>query len=279
MVEVLLVHRPRLDDWSLPKGKLSRREHPLVAAAREVHEETAIRPSLGARLPTVSYPVRVDGFLVEKVVDYWSMTVAADEGFATAAAAGSEVDGIAWLAVEQARQRLTYPRDHSVLEAFARVGPLPTPILFVRHASADPAGWHGDDVDRPLDHAGRARAEELAVLLDCFTPGRLVSASPLRCRQTLEPLAVKARLRIEVDGTFDESARPDVAARRLRALAAEQGERTARLATVVCSQGALMPPALAALGNGSAGSFATAKGDGWVVSFRDGGVEALDELR
>src|SRR5258708_3255491 len=53
--EVALVHRPRFDDWSLPKGKLKRGEHPLAAAVREVREETGADALVGARLPTVSY--------------------------------------------------------------------------------------------------------------------------------------------------------------------------------------------------------------------------------
>src|SRR5215831_18611299 len=81
-VELALVHRPRYDDWSLPKGKRKRGEHLVVTAHREVWEETGIRPRLGRRLPTVSYRVPVPGGgESDKTVDYWSMACDHDDGF------------------------------------------------------------------------------------------------------------------------------------------------------------------------------------------------------
>src|SRR4029079_18987123 len=74
-VEVLLVHRPRYDDWPLPKGKLRRGEHPVVGACREVDEETRVRARVGGRLQSVSYPPVAAGGPALKVVDYWAMTV------------------------------------------------------------------------------------------------------------------------------------------------------------------------------------------------------------
>ena len=73
--EVALVHRPRYDDWTLPKGKLKRGEHPLVAACREVWEETGVQPRAAGRLPTVSYRTGSGADEADKVVDYWAMTV------------------------------------------------------------------------------------------------------------------------------------------------------------------------------------------------------------
>ena len=66
--EVLLVHRPKYDDWSLPKGKREPGEHVLLTAVREVLEETSVRPVLGPRLPTTEYLARGR----PKQVDYWS---------------------------------------------------------------------------------------------------------------------------------------------------------------------------------------------------------------
>ncbi|MGE5829369.1 MAG: NUDIX hydrolase, partial [Micromonosporaceae bacterium] len=106
-VEVALVHRPRYDDWSLPKGKLRRREHPLVAACREVLEETGVRPAAGPRLPSTSYPVRLNGQTVQKHVDYWAMMMIAEGGFTP----GAEVDAVQWLPVPDALDRLSYKHD------------------------------------------------------------------------------------------------------------------------------------------------------------------------
>lgn len=107
-VEVCLVHRPRYDDWSFPKGKLKRGEDPLAAAVREVLEETGHQCAPGDRLPTSRYPV--DGR--PKEVAYW-----AAEATGGSFTANDEVDRILWLAPDAARVRLTQPRDVRQLTA------------------------------------------------------------------------------------------------------------------------------------------------------------------
>ncbi|MFH9268307.1 NUDIX hydrolase [Streptomyces sp. NPDC017546] len=107
-VEVCLVHRPRYDDWSFPKGKLKRGEGPLAAAVREVLEETGHHCAPGDRLPTSRYPV--DGR--PKEVAYWAAE--ATEGSFTPS---DEVDRILWLAPAAARAQLTQPRDVQQLTA------------------------------------------------------------------------------------------------------------------------------------------------------------------
>jgi len=111
--EVVLVHRPRFDDWSLPKGKLKRGEHPLAGAIREVEEETGISAWAGPRLPTARYDVWSGDSLAEKSVDYWAMTI--DPSSGPTFTAGDEVDDIAWLPVTAAIARLSYPHDKLVL--------------------------------------------------------------------------------------------------------------------------------------------------------------------
>lgn len=114
--EVLVVHRPRYDDWSLPKGKLDPGETWEQAAVREVHEETGVVAVLGPELDGVEYDDH-DGR--PKQVRYWAMTVATAGVFD----AGDEVDALAWLDVDDATARLTYPRDRTVLDSFrARLG-------------------------------------------------------------------------------------------------------------------------------------------------------------
>ncbi|MFJ5049012.1 NUDIX hydrolase [Streptomyces sp. NPDC088719] len=107
-VEVCLVHRPRYDDWSFPKGKLKRGEDPLAAAVREVLEETGHHCAPGDRLPTSRY--LVDGR--PKEVAYW-----AAEATGGSFTANDEVDRILWLAPDAARVRLTRPRDVQQLTA------------------------------------------------------------------------------------------------------------------------------------------------------------------
>ncbi|WP_145503848.1 NUDIX hydrolase [Streptomyces sp. CFMR 7] len=107
-LEVCLVHRPKYDDLSFPKGKLKRGEDPLAAAVREVLEETGHHCAPGRRLPTARY-------LVEgrpKEVAYW-----AAEATGGAFEPNDEVDRLLWLAPEAALVRLTQPRDREQLTA------------------------------------------------------------------------------------------------------------------------------------------------------------------
>jgi 8-oxo-dGTP diphosphatase len=107
---VLAVHRPRYDDWSLPKGKLDPGESFEEAALREVREETGVRAELGEELPAVRY---VDHRGRPKLVRYWTMRVLDDPGFVP----NDEVDELAWLTPEQARRRLTYEHDRALVAA------------------------------------------------------------------------------------------------------------------------------------------------------------------
>ena len=106
---VALVHRPKYDDWSFPKGKLEPGEDHLTAARREVEEETGLRCRLREELPESRYEHR-DG--EPKRVRYWRMEVM-DGAFR----ANPEVDVLDWLALDDARARLSYERDRLVLDA------------------------------------------------------------------------------------------------------------------------------------------------------------------
>ncbi|MET7572743.1 NUDIX hydrolase [Streptomyces sp. NPDC005492] len=107
-LEICLVHRPKYDDWSHPKGKLKRGEDPLAGARREVAEETGYTATPGAVLPTVRYLANGR----PKQVRYWAAE--ADEGAFTP---NTEVDRILWLPPAAARNRLTQPRDRTLVDA------------------------------------------------------------------------------------------------------------------------------------------------------------------
>jgi 8-oxo-dGTP diphosphatase len=108
--EVLVVHRPRYDDWSFPKGKArSRRESDADTALREVLEETGLACELGDPLPDVTY---TDKLGRPKVVRYWRMRPG--EG---AFEPGDEVDAIRWVSTADARRLLTYDHDRALLDA------------------------------------------------------------------------------------------------------------------------------------------------------------------
>ena len=109
--EVLLVHRPKYRDWTLPKGKLEPGESHEQAALREVEEETGLVCELGRELGSTSYR---DGRDRPKVVRYWAM-----RPLRGAFSPHREVDEIRWASVEQAKELLTHDHDRGVLDAFS----------------------------------------------------------------------------------------------------------------------------------------------------------------
>jgi 8-oxo-dGTP diphosphatase len=108
---VLLVHRPRYDDWTLPKGKLERGETHEQAAVREVQEETGLRCELGRELPSTSYR---DGKGRPKTVRYWVMRPLEGDF-----RPHKEVDEVRWVSPAAAKKLLSHGHDHDVLDAFA----------------------------------------------------------------------------------------------------------------------------------------------------------------
>ncbi len=184
-IEIALVHRPRYDDWSIPKGKLATGESELEGGLREVFEETGYRVRPGLALGDVRYVKNSNGGPREKVVHYWVM-----QAIGGAFTPSREVDELAWVSPEGADKMLTRASDREILERFT-AGPVRTStVLLVRHGSAgEREQWDGDDRLRPLDEVGYDQAQELVRLLSRFEVDHLVSANNVRCIQTLKPLS------------------------------------------------------------------------------------------
>ena len=182
--QVLLVHRRKYDDWSLPKGKQEPDEPLPMTAVREVLEESGASITLGRHLAPVRY--RVNGS--PKQVDYWA---AAASSVDAAAVPNHEVDEIVWLPVPEALRQVSYKQDVAVLLDFASGITEATPLILLRHARALPRSeWKRSDAERPLDKAGTADAAMLADLLACFAPAASVTSSDTtRCLDTVGPYA------------------------------------------------------------------------------------------
>jgi 8-oxo-dGTP diphosphatase len=113
--EILLIHRPRYDDWTLPKGKVDAGDADLVSTAqREVWEETGLRGRMGADLGEIHYTVKGR----PKVVRYWAMELAGDGAATGTFEPNSEVDELAWLPPDEARDRLVYLPDAEMVDRF-----------------------------------------------------------------------------------------------------------------------------------------------------------------
>ena len=193
-IETALVHRPRYDDWSFPKGKAFAGEHVLLTAVREVAEETGTRVALGRRLATTQY-LTSGG---PKRVDYWAGRPVSPGTFIP----GDEVDDLSWLPLGAAADQLSYAHDVAVLEEFA-AGPADTaPVILIRHADAvGRKAWrqagHTDDLTRPLSVKGEAEAQALGQILCCYAPGRVISSGTQRCLATVGPYAARTGAMVE----------------------------------------------------------------------------------
>src|SRR5690606_12422012 len=156
-LEVLLIHRPRYDDWSWPKGKLDPGETSPVAAVREVAEETGLQVALGVPLPMLRYQVSGGR---SKEVHYWAARELETDSPAAAArgetsTSPEEVDDMRWLTPTKAQALLSRKSDRKPLKALVELfeaGSLETtPVAVVRHARArGRSSWKGADAERPL---------------------------------------------------------------------------------------------------------------------------------
>ncbi|WP_433565466.1 NUDIX hydrolase [Nocardia sp. CA-151230] len=271
-LEIALVHRPKYDDWSLPKGKLDPGETPVVTALREVAEETGLNSRLGRYLGHVTYPVT--GHRKLKRVDYWAARVL-DGEFES----NLEVDALDWRRLDTVMDALSYPMDRSIVRNFLRQPAETATLLLVRHAKAGRSDrFAGDDDLRPLEKAGRAQARALVANLLAFGAAEILSAPPARCVQTVTPLAEKLGVDVELEPLFSESgyaAAPDAARKRARDLVSADTVR------VISSQGKVIPDLLEWWATTDGISLPPArnrKGSVWVLSFHDGRLIAADHL-
>lgn len=265
--EVAVVHRPRYDDWSLPKGKLDPGETIAHAAAREVTEETGLTCVLSRFLRQVTYPVPTrDGGRAGKLVDYFSAH--AREG---SFMPNDEVDELRWMSTDRARKQLSYIHDGRVLDAFDSLPTDVTTMLLVRHAKAGKRSeFSGDDRLRPLSAAGFAQRRALHTLLPLFGPDRVYSAPRLRCEQTVSPVAEDLGVGIGAEPLLSEEGYwpdPDAAQQRLLRIASLSGT------ALVCSQGDVIPDLVTRLATETGlvlGEVRSKKASVWILTFRPG---------
>ena len=196
--EVLVVHRPAYDDWSLPKGKQYPDEDLQVTAARETQEETGYQVRLGRPLPKVTYSVSKG----RKDVHWW-VGYLVDE-MAPPATLDSEVDQARWLDFPTAHRLLSYDDEHELIDQ-ARVTPSSGTIVVVRHAKAmQRKHWTGKDWLRPLTSRGKRQADRLVPLLNAYGVDATLSSTSTRCVQTLRPYTKNQGLALDTDYLLSE---------------------------------------------------------------------------
>lgn len=240
-LEVLLIHRPRYDDWSWPKGKLDAGETMPECAAREVHEEVGLAITLGIPLPAITYPVK-SGL---KEVHYWAAAV--DD--LPPMPDGKEVDSVYWCTPAKAMGLLSSESDKVPLAALVAAherGTLATwPLMVLRHAKAKPrGGWTRAEGDRPLAATGARQALAVARLLEVWHPERVVTSPWLRCIATVSPYIKATRAKVKVFDVLTE-ANHERAPRKVAAVV--EALFTKHTPAVLCTHRPVLPTVLSTL--------------------------------
>ncbi|WP_423182086.1 NUDIX hydrolase [Arthrobacter sp. NyZ413] len=240
-LEVLLIHRPKYDDWSWPKGKLDVGETIPECASREIREEIGLEAPLGIPLPPTHYHVAAG----LKVVHYWAMRV----NGSTIKPDGDEVDAYLWAAPDKAARFLSNPTDLAPLQALEKAhlnGELETwPLILVRHAKAKPrSSWTKAEGSRPLAVTGLRQAVAVERLLGVWRPGRVISSPWTRCVSTIAPYARSFGAKVKlVDALTEHSHQRSPK----KAAAVVEGLFDKQRPAVVCTHRPVLPTMLKAL--------------------------------
>lgn len=243
-LEVLLVHRPRYDDWSWPKGKVDKGETLPECAVREVAEETGFDIHLGLPMPSARYTV---GRRLTKHVSYWAAEVTSDKP--AKPDDPKEIDRAEWFPVGTARAKLSRFADREQLDRLEhahRTGALRAwALIIVRHGKAFPRSkWHETEHVRPLLALGTRQSMALTGLLAAWRIKRVVSSPWKRCVATLKPYSAAVGRSIKTVAPLSEKANAANPKKTAKALIAilEKGKPT-----VICTHRPVLPTVLAVL--------------------------------
>jgi len=231
--EVLLVHRPKYDDWAWPKGKQEPGEHITTTAVREVLEETGVEIRLDRPLTRQLYLVSGGK---QKTVNYWVGRVVGDSDV-SGYPVNTEIDQVAWFSFDKARAMLTYADDIELLDEVERQAKRTTALVVVRHGRATKRGtWQGSDDERPLTTVGRMQARALIPVLSAYGVTRVVSSDSVRCLHTVSPYARDHVLSIEaVPGVNEVDSTPVTVSTTVSSLLATKEN------AVLCSHRPVLP--------------------------------------
>jgi 8-oxo-dGTP pyrophosphatase MutT (NUDIX family)/phosphohistidine phosphatase SixA len=207
-IRVLVIHRTRRRDVSLPKGKLDPGETLPQTAVREVAEETGLRVALGVPLGITNYTMPTGK---EKVVHYWAAEVSDEAIRDSTFVPNDEVAALEWLPLAKAISALSYKRDVEILNRFEDLvneGVTSTfAIIALRHAKAvPPFEFDGPDHARPLARRGELEAALIVPGLSAFGPTSIRSSTALRCLQTVTPISKALGLRIKTVADLSQDA-------------------------------------------------------------------------
>ena len=270
-IEVALVHRPRYDDWSLPKGKIDENETPLACAYREVFEETGIKARFTRQLGSVEY----EDNGTQKRVKYWVAQALGTPDFV----ANEEVDQLRWLKPSDSIELATHQSDKEMIERFLEIEGATDTLIILRHAKALERGdWDSDDSLRTLNESGLAQAQSLISHLAPFAINEIYTSDFTRCVQTVSPLGESRGLVVSKVPSLNEATFESDPERSISfANALKQDERN----ILICSHNPVIPTMLRGILNTKLKNKDLIKlepGDAWLVHRVKGEIVALDYL-
>lgn len=198
-IEILLVHRPKYGDWSLPKGKAEIGETSSTTAYRETLEETGSKVKISRNLGKIDYETS-DGL---KSVNYWSAKYLETIGYPDP----NEVDEIKWLELKEVAKNLSNESDHEIIQRFHKIDLDAKVLILLRHAKAfSRSEWRGKEEERPLNDIGQKQAQLLVPNLIPFQISEIHSSIATRCFETVDPIART----LEINYFFTDSLSEDI---------------------------------------------------------------------
>ena len=270
LVQVALIHRPRYDDWSFPKGKVEDGESDIACAHREVLEETGFQSHFGPELLTVQYLVGD----TQKIVRYWSAEAI---GESTGVHDVDEVDQIVWFTIQDAYEKLSRPGDQDVLRSFESFGVNTTPLVLLRHGKAIAREeWEGDDGDRPLAQLGQQQAKRMLATYLPYGINEIHTSDAVRCYETVVPMARSLNLDTIYWSELSEYAFEKDKKASVRVVQ-EIIESEAR--AIVCGHNPVLPGMVAKfIGKKSFKQLdhGLMPGESWILHHREGEIVAID---
>lgn len=271
-IEIGLIHRPKYDDWSLPKGKIELGETAIQSAYRELFEETGITATFTRHLGSAEYD---EGGEVKRV-QFWEAQCAFNK---SEFKPNEEVDEMRWLLAEETIELATYDSDKEIIKKFIGVEHRTDTLIILRHAKALERGdWDKEDSLRNLNEFGLMQAKFLIKHLEPFAIDEIYSSDYLRCVQTVLPLSSSRSIKItKVPALNEENFEEDPQNSISFANALKQDEKN----ILICSHNPVIPVMLRGILNSSLKNKDLIKlepGDAWIVHRVRGEIVGLDYL-
>ena len=271
-IEIALIHRPRYEDWSLPKGKIEPGETALQCAYRELLEETGVRGLFTRQLGSVEYE---ETGQIKRVI-FWSAQCAphVDEF-----SPNEEVDQLLWLSPDAATEKVTHTSDKEIIGNFLSENSRTDTLIILRHTKALERGdWDETDSQRTLNEYGFDQAQLLIKHLEPYAIEEIYTSDYLRCVQTVTPIAHSRGLTItHVPSLNEETFESDPTRSVAFANALKQDEKN----ILICSHNPVIPTMLRGILNTKLKNKDLIKlepGDAWIVHRVKGEIVGLDYL-